>query len=163
MDPWCGVSTGTLTQTLKSERSSSASPVATGGINILPVHLLLHLTHSIALLVTVPRSRCTFFPSTPLTCKYEQVEVYGTLGGRRSPGMVTQCWAGKYVTTVVIAAAEDPADAEIAYKKAVQADAFNAEVLRQLENFFSAYEEWGRGDAFKVGESSGSVGEGRRL
>ncbi|CAN0417282.1 unnamed protein product, partial [Hapterophycus canaliculatus] len=81
-----------------------------------------------------------------------QVEVYGTTGARRSPGKVTQCSAGKYVTTAVIAAAQDPADVETAYKKAVQADAFNTEVLRELETFFAAYDQWGRGDAIKVRE-----------
>lgn len=55
------------------------------------------------------------------------------------------------MTTAVMAAADDPSDVELVYKKAVQADAFNAEVLRQLETFFSAYDQWGRGDAIKVG------------
>lgn len=54
------------------------------------------------------------------------------------------------MTTAVIAAAQDPADVEAVYKKAVQADAFNAEVLRELETFFAAYDHWGRGDAIKV-------------
>lgn len=76
--------------------------------------------------------------------------MFGTTGARRSPGRVTQCCAGKYVTTAVTAAVDDPADVELVYKKAVQADAFNAEVLRQLETFFSAYDAWGRGDAIKV-------------
>ncbi|CAM9938623.1 unnamed protein product, partial [Sphacelaria rigidula] len=79
-----------------------------------------------------------------------QVEVFGTTGARRSPGRATSCCAGKYVTTAVIAAAQDAADVAVAYKKAIQADAFNAEVLRQLETFFFAYDEWGRGDSIKV-------------
>ncbi|CAN0552345.1 unnamed protein product, partial [Laminaria digitata] len=79
-----------------------------------------------------------------------QVEVYGTTGARRSPGKVTQCCAGKYVTAGVMAAIDDPADVEVVYKKAVQADAHSAEVLRELETFFGAYDQWGRGDAIKV-------------
>lgn len=78
------------------------------------------------------------------------MEVFGTTGARRSPGKVTQCCAGKYVTTAVMAAARDPADVETVYKKAVQADAFSAEVLREFETFFAAYDQWGRGDAIKV-------------
>lgn len=98
--------------------------------------------------------------------------MFGTKGARRSPGRVHSSSAGKYVTTAVIAAAEDPADVETAYKKAVQADAFNAEVLRELETFFFAYDEWGRGDSIKAcmcvrGESHDKrpidwVGGGRR-
>ena len=80
-----------------------------------------------------------------------KVEVFGTEGGRRMAGKVTQCSAGKYVTTAVIAAADDPRDVDLAYKRAVQADAFNAEVLRQLETFFGAYDQWGRGDVMQVG------------
>lgn len=76
--------------------------------------------------------------------------MFGTTGARRSPGRATSCCAGKYVTTAVIAAAQDAADVAVAYKKAIQADAFNAEVLRQLETFFFAYDEWGRGDSIKV-------------
>lgn len=49
-----------------------------------------------------------------------------------------------------MAAIDDPADVELVYKKAVQADAHSAEVLRELETFFSAYDQWGRGDAIKV-------------
>ncbi|CAM9176283.1 unnamed protein product [Pylaiella littoralis] len=78
-----------------------------------------------------------------------QVEVFGTTGARRSPGKVTQCCAGKYVTTAVMAAAQDSADVEAGYKKAVQADAFNAEVLREFETFFAAHDQWGRGDAIR--------------
>lgn len=103
--------------------------------------------------------------STPLTLlfsKTQQVEVFGTTGARRSPGKVTQCCAGKYVTTAVIAAAQDPADVEMVYKKAVQADAFNSEVLRELETFFAAYDQWGRGDAIKVTECRGG-GRGGRM
>lgn len=78
------------------------------------------------------------------------MEVFGTTGARRSPGKVTQCCAGKYVTTAVMAAVRDPADVDTVYKKAVQADAFNADVLREFETFFAAYDQWGRGDAIKV-------------
>ncbi|CAN0273071.1 unnamed protein product [Ectocarpus sp. 12 AP-2014] len=78
-----------------------------------------------------------------------QVEVFGTTGARRSPGKVTHCCAGKYVTTAVMAAMQDSADVETVYKRAVQADAFNAEVLREFETFFAAYDQWGRGDAIK--------------
>lgn len=80
-----------------------------------------------------------------------KVEVYGRTGARRCPGRVTYCCAGKYVTAAVMAAMDDAADVETVYKKAVQADAFNADVLRELETFFSAYDQWGRGDAIKVG------------
>lgn len=79
-----------------------------------------------------------------------QVEVFGISGLRRFPGKVTHCHAGKYVTTAVVGATDHPANVELTYKKAVQADAFNAEVLRELETFFCAYDEWGRGDAIKV-------------
>ncbi|CAN0537889.1 unnamed protein product, partial [Ectocarpus sp. 8 AP-2014] len=79
-----------------------------------------------------------------------QVEVFGTTGARRSPGKVTHCCAGKYVTTAVMAAMQDSADVETVYKRAVQADAFSAEVLREFETFFAAYDQWGRGDAIKV-------------
>lgn len=67
---------------------------------------------------------------------------------------MTQCSAGKYVTTAVMAAVDDPRDVDLLYKKAVQADTFNAEVLRQLETFFSSYDEWGRGDVIKVGRET---------
>lgn len=83
--------------------------------------------------------------------------MYGTTGARRSPGKVTQCCAGKYVTTAVMAAVQDPADVETVYKKAVQADAFNADVLREFETFFAAYDQWGRGDAIKVRHELGSA------
>lgn len=76
--------------------------------------------------------------------------MYGTTGARRGPGRVSHCSAGKYVTSAVTAAADDPRDVDRAYRKAVQADAFNAEVLRELETFFSAYDQWGRGDAIQV-------------
>lgn len=65
---------------------------------------------------------------------------------------MTHCCAGKYVTTAVMAAVQDSADVETVYKRAVQADAFNAEVLREFETFFAAYDQWGRGDAIKVRE-----------
>lgn len=92
------------------------------------------------------------------------MEVYGTTGARRSPGKVTQCCAGKYVTTAVMAAVQDPADVETVYKKAVQADAFNAEVLREFETFFAAYDQWGRGDAIKVrAPTSGLIAESMHM
>ncbi|CAM9777928.1 unnamed protein product, partial [Discosporangium mesarthrocarpum] len=78
-----------------------------------------------------------------------QVEVFGTFGGRHSPGKVTHVCAGKYITTVAIAPTQDAADVEMAYKRAVQADAFNADILRQLETYTTSYDHWGRGDSIK--------------
>jgi hypothetical protein len=50
------------------------------------------------------------------------------------------------VTAAVLRALPDPRDVETAYKRAVQADPANADVLRQFETYIPEYDKFGRGD-----------------
>jgi hypothetical protein len=74
------------------------------------------------------------------------LQVFGSFGARRSPGRVTSVTAGKFVTAAVLRALPDPRDVETAYKRAVQADPANADVLRQFETYIPEYDKFGRGD-----------------
>jgi hypothetical protein len=75
-----------------------------------------------------------------------RLQVFGSFGARRSLGRVTSVTAGKFVTAAVLRALPDPRDVETAYKRAVQADPANADVLRQFETYIPEYDKFGRGD-----------------
>mmetsp|Transcript_28555 Transcript_28555/g.36926 ORF Transcript_28555/g.36926 Transcript_28555/m.36926 type:complete len:1227 (+) Transcript_28555:37-3717(+) len=65
---------------------------------------------------------------------FAQVEVLGTPGINKPVGKCGSVMCGRNVTSVVIKASTEPADYDMAYKKAVWADAHNADILRQVNN-----------------------------
>ena len=69
------------------------------------------------------------------------VEVYGTEGLQPSLGKVAKVMCGHEVTAATIAPCSNPADLDLAYRKAVRADSSHAELLRELPSFYNAYDE----------------------
>lgn len=78
---------------------------------------------------------------------FSQVEVFGVFGINKSVGRVNYAIAGKNVTAAVIRPSSDPRDTEIAYKRAIAADSYNSDILRQFETYALEYGKFGRGDA----------------
>jgi alpha-tubulin suppressor-like RCC1 family protein/Ca2+-binding EF-hand superfamily protein len=75
-----------------------------------------------------------------------EVQVFGNWGLSKGVGRVASVAAGRDVTVAVIRPSSDPADIETLYKRAVFADAANADVLRQLETYKLEYDKYGRGE-----------------
>jgi hypothetical protein len=61
------------------------------------------------------------------------VEVFGNVGLPSSVGRVTHFACGRNVTVAVVGPSTKPEDVHGAYKRAVQADTYNADILRQYE------------------------------
>ena len=53
---------------------------------------------------------------------------------------------GRNVTSVVVHASREPQDIDVAYRRAVKADAHNADLLRQYETYSLEYDKYGRGE-----------------
>lgn len=75
-----------------------------------------------------------------------EIEVFGYWGYNSGVGRVSFACAGREVTAAVVRPSHDPRDVEAAYRRAVYADAFNADVLRQFETYALEYDKVGRGD-----------------
>ncbi|KAL7538516.1 hypothetical protein ACHAXR_008608 [Thalassiosira sp. AJA248-18] len=69
---------------------------------------------------------------------FAQIEVFGHVS-RRSNGPITSCSAGKFVTAAVIGAMEDRKGIDAAYKRAISADWYNAEILRQFSSYCAEF------------------------
>jgi len=78
-----------------------------------------------------------------------QVEVYGNVGNQRSFGRVSRVECGVHVTAAIIKPLTDPKDVNEVYKRAIQADSLNADILRQFETYMPFYDKHGRGDNLK--------------
>ena len=79
---------------------------------------------------------------------FSQLEIYGHEKSRHGP--ITSCSAGKFVTAAVVGGLEDKRGIEAAYKRAVSADWYNAEILRQFSCYSDEYTNEGNGfDSFK--------------
>lgn len=76
-------------------------------------------------------------------------KVFGTPGIAKPVGRCGFVQCGKNVTVGVIRPLPDPRDIERAYKRAVLADAHNANILRQYETFSLEYDKYGHGDSIK--------------
>ena len=76
-------------------------------------------------------------------------QVFGTPGIAKPVGRCGFVQCGKNVTVGVIRPLPDPRDIERAYKRAVLADAHNANILRQYETFSLEYDKYGHGDSIK--------------
>ena len=77
---------------------------------------------------------------------FSMLEVFGIFGINRSVGRVNYALAGKNVTAAVIRPSNDPRDIETAYQRAIAADSYNSDILRQFETFALEYGKFGRGD-----------------
>jgi hypothetical protein len=76
-----------------------------------------------------------------------QVEVFGIEGTEKLIGRVGSITCGQEVMAVTIPALPNQKDIENCYLRAVAADPYNADVLRQIPMYFNLYEKWGRGDS----------------
>lgn len=73
-----------------------------------------------------------------------QVEVFGTTGQRAPIGRCGHVECGRHKTIAVIRPISDQLDVEQAYKRAVTADAENADILRLRETYALEYDKFGR-------------------
>jgi alpha-tubulin suppressor-like RCC1 family protein/Ca2+-binding EF-hand superfamily protein len=78
-----------------------------------------------------------------------QIEVMGFGGLAKGVGRVGFAAAGRDVTVAVIRPSSDPQDVETLYKRAVWADAYNADILRQLETYVLEYDKFGCGEVLE--------------
>lgn len=62
-----------------------------------------------------------------------QVEVFGNVGLPNSVGRVTHFQCGRNVTVAVVGPSTKPEEVHLAYKRAIQADSYSADILRQYE------------------------------
>lgn len=62
-----------------------------------------------------------------------QVEVLGNVGIPFTVGRVTHVQCGRNVTVAVVGPSTRPEEVRAAYKRAVQADSYSADILRQFE------------------------------
>jgi hypothetical protein len=76
-----------------------------------------------------------------------QVEVYGIEGEEKLIGRVGSVTCGQDVMATVILPLQNEKDIENCYLRAVAADPYNADVLRQIPMYDHLYEKWGRGDS----------------
>ena len=76
-----------------------------------------------------------------------QVEVFGIVGVNGSVGRCSRVVCGKQCTVAIVRPLTDPADINRVYRRAVLADAQNADILRQRETFALEYDKYGRGEA----------------
>mmetsp|Transcript_39003 Transcript_39003/g.70250 ORF Transcript_39003/g.70250 Transcript_39003/m.70250 type:complete len:1144 (+) Transcript_39003:1488-4919(+) len=72
---------------------------------------------------------------------FAQIEVFGHEA--RSHGPITSCSAGKFVTAAVVGCMEDRKGVGAAYKRAICADWYNAEILRQFSSYSDEYRKEG--------------------
>jgi len=75
-----------------------------------------------------------------------QVQVFGTLGANNSVGRCGFVECGKHVTVAVVKPSTDAGDVSRVYRRAVLADAHNADILRQRETFAMEFDKYGRGE-----------------
>ncbi|KAJ8600173.1 hypothetical protein CTAYLR_001943 [Chrysophaeum taylorii] len=75
-----------------------------------------------------------------------QVEVFGTAGYSASVGRCGFAQCGRQCTVAVVRPLSDPFDVDRAYKRAILADAHNADILRLLETYALVYDKYGRGE-----------------
>lgn len=75
-----------------------------------------------------------------------EVQVFGNWGISKGVGRVSFAAAGRDCTVAVIRPCTDPRDIETLYKRAVFADAANADILRQIETYSLEYDKFGRGE-----------------
>ena len=73
-----------------------------------------------------------------------QIQVFGYPNGRQQHG-VGRCGSvtcGRKCTVAVVPPSPDPRAVELAYKRAVRADAYNADILRQFETYALEYDKF---------------------
>lgn len=75
-----------------------------------------------------------------------EVEIFGYWGYNSGVGRVSYAVAGREVTAAVVRPSHDPRDIESAYRRAVYADAYNGDILRQFETYALEYDKIGRGE-----------------
>lgn len=80
---------------------------------------------------------------------FAQVEVFGTPGISKPVGKCGSVQCGRNVTTVVILPSPEPKEYDEAYRRAVWADAHNADLLRQYESFAPEFDKYGRGERIR--------------
>mmetsp|Transcript_3307 Transcript_3307/g.7376 ORF Transcript_3307/g.7376 Transcript_3307/m.7376 type:complete len:245 (+) Transcript_3307:2904-3638(+) len=68
---------------------------------------------------------------------FAQIEVFGH--NARTHGPITSCSAGKFVTTAVVGRMEGRKGLESAYKRAISADWYNADILKQFSIYSDEY------------------------
>ena len=78
---------------------------------------------------------------------FAQVEIFGIIGINGSVGRCSRVVCGKQCTVAIVRPLPDPMDINRVYRRAVLADARNADILRQRETFALEYDRYGRGDA----------------
>lgn len=75
-----------------------------------------------------------------------EIEVFGYWGYSSGVGRCSYAVAGRDVTVTLVRPCNDPRDVEYLYKRAIYADAQNADILRQYETFVLEYDKYGRGE-----------------
>ena len=78
---------------------------------------------------------------------FAQIEVFGIIGINGSVGRCSRVVCGKQCTVAIVRPLTDPADINRVYRRAVLADAQNADILRERETFALEYDKYGRGEA----------------
>jgi len=80
---------------------------------------------------------------------FAQLEVFGTLGMIKPVGKTGFVSCGRNATTVVIHPSKEPRDYDACYRRAVWADARNADILRQYESYALEFDKYGRGERIR--------------
>mmetsp|Transcript_15087 Transcript_15087/g.14568 ORF Transcript_15087/g.14568 Transcript_15087/m.14568 type:complete len:143 (-) Transcript_15087:52-480(-) len=70
-----------------------------------------------------------------------KLEVFGVIGKHKSSAKVSHVVAGKKVTSAVVRGIKDEHDVKIAFNRAVAADNYNVNILRQFELFQSLHKK----------------------
>ena len=81
---------------------------------------------------------------------FAQLEIFGNWGTAKSVGPASSVFCGFQNTAVVIDVEEDPEEIELCYKRAVQADPYNAHILRQYKEYYNHYDTFGENISSKV-------------
>ena len=81
---------------------------------------------------------------------FAQCQIFGTWGTAKSVGPADRVYCGAQNTAVVIDVDKDPDEVELCYKRAVQADPYNAHILRQYKEYYGHYDEYGENISAKV-------------
>lgn len=82
-----------------------------------------------------------------------EIEVYGWYRDRSIVGEVSSIECGRDVSVATINPSLNVNDFEIAYKRAIYADAANANIIRQFESYTFCFDKYGYGDSIRNNSS----------
>ena len=81
---------------------------------------------------------------------FAQLEIFGNWGTAKSVGPADKVFCGFQNTAVVIEVDKNQEEVDLCYKRAVQADPYNAHILRQYKEYYGHYDEYGENISSKV-------------